>query len=130
MSGAKDKQLATMDSVFRALGDPTRLRILGLLAAGGEVCVCHIHEALDCSQPMASRHLSYLRKAGLVEGRRDGQWIYYRVASMREPVMQTLMSAVTHCVGHLNIVGKDRKKLEKTCGCCCEETEQPKVTCC
>jgi ArsR family transcriptional regulator len=58
-----DAKLETMERLFQALGDTTRLRILGLLLTG-EVCVCHIHESLQVSQPKASRHLAYLRRAG------------------------------------------------------------------
>ena len=73
------KQLSELDRLFKALADPTRLRILGLLLTG-EVCVCHIHESLRIPQPKASRHLAYLRRAGLVDTRRDGLWIHYRLA--------------------------------------------------
>jgi len=62
-----------------SLADPTRLRILSLLAAG-ELCVCHIHGRLGLSQPTVSRHLAYLRRSGLVESRRRGIWVYYRIA--------------------------------------------------
>ena len=61
----KDARLATLEEAFKAFADPTRLRILGLLA-GGEICVCNIHECLGIPQPMASRHLAYLRRKGLV----------------------------------------------------------------
>ena len=61
----KTRPVASLEQLFRALGDDTRLRILGLLASG-ETCVCHIHGALGIPQPMASRHLAYLRRMGLV----------------------------------------------------------------
>ena len=69
-----------LNDVFAALADETRRRILGLLASG-EICVCHIHEALDVPQSTASRHLAHLRKAGLVTTRREGRNIYYSLAS-------------------------------------------------
>lgn len=62
---------------FEALSDPTRLRILSLLAERGELCVCHIFESLEMSQPRVSRHLGVLRSAKLVNARRNGRWIYY-----------------------------------------------------
>ena len=62
--------------LFAALADPTRLRILNLLSSG-EVCVCFFAEALETNNPKISRHLSYLKRAGLVKGRRDGKWIHY-----------------------------------------------------
>src|SRR5215468_7381621 len=65
--------------LFRALGDETRLRIVALLSHG-ELCVCHLEEALRLSQPHVSRHLAILRGAGVVERRRDGSWIHYKLA--------------------------------------------------
>ena len=70
--------LAT-DDFFKALADPTRLRLLMLLAREGELCVCELTHALAEIQPKISRHLGLLRTAGLVLDRRQGQWIYYRL---------------------------------------------------
>ena len=69
------KDLDALTSVYAALADPTRLRILSLLGED-EICVCHIHASLDVPQPTASRHLAYLRRAGLVEARREGQFLH------------------------------------------------------
>ncbi|MBI3560174.1 MAG: metalloregulator ArsR/SmtB family transcription factor [Gammaproteobacteria bacterium] len=68
------------DNLFRALSDSTRLRCLALLAAKEQLCVCELTYALGISQPKISRHLAYLREAGLVADRRAGIWIYYRLA--------------------------------------------------
>jgi ArsR family transcriptional regulator len=65
----KVKRLEALTRVYAALADPTRLRILSLLA-NGEICVCHLHASLDVPQPTASRHLAYLRRSGLVDARR------------------------------------------------------------
>jgi ArsR family transcriptional regulator len=65
--------------LFKALSDPTRLRILALLAAEGELCVCDLTRALALSQPMISRHLASLREAGIVSDRRAGVWVHYRL---------------------------------------------------
>jgi ArsR family transcriptional regulator len=65
---------------FKALGDPTRLRIVKLLE-GGELCVCQLMEALKMGQSRISRHLSILREAGLIEDRRQGKWVHYRLDS-------------------------------------------------
>lgn len=108
-----DNRLASLETMFKALGDRTRLRILGLLL-DGEVCVCHIHESLDVPQPMASRHLAYLRRAGLVVGRKDGLWVHYSVAPLRDPVMRTLLDAAGHAIGHLDSGKRDRQRLGKT----------------
>ena len=67
------------DTLFRMLADPTRLRVLLLLTAEDELCVCELTHALALSQPKVSRHLAHLRESGLLESRRAGQWIYYRL---------------------------------------------------
>ena len=67
------------DEFFAALANPIRLRSLALLAQEEELCVCELIYALGMSQPMISRHLAQLRKSGLVQDRREGQWIYYRL---------------------------------------------------
>jgi ArsR family transcriptional regulator, arsenate/arsenite/antimonite-responsive transcriptional repressor len=64
---------------LRALAHPARLEIVAHVAARGPLCVCHLREDLDYSQPTLSKHLSVLRKAGLVESRREGRWVYYTV---------------------------------------------------
>ena len=83
------KPLADMETLFKALADATRLRILGLLLTG-EVCVCDIHESLKIPQPKASRHLAYLRRAGLVETRREGLWVHYRLGKLGDPVLAAI----------------------------------------
>lgn len=67
------------DQFFKALADPTRLRMLILLVIEGELCVCELTHALDAIQPKISRHLAQLRESGVVLDRRQGQWIYYRL---------------------------------------------------
>lgn len=69
---------------LRALADDTRLRIIALLSHG-ELCVCHIQDALDLPQPNISRQLGTLRAAGIVEDRRDGSWVYYRLLPQANP---------------------------------------------
>jgi len=64
--------------LFAALADPTRLRLLNLMN-GREVCVCYFVEILKQGQPKISRHLAYLRRAGIVEARREGKWMHYRI---------------------------------------------------
>jgi ArsR family transcriptional regulator, arsenate/arsenite/antimonite-responsive transcriptional repressor len=66
--------------VYRALADPIRLELLALIAAGGPICVCHLHERLPYSQSRVSKHLGTLRRAGLVTTRREGTWVYYSLA--------------------------------------------------
>ena len=71
--------LETFETVAKAIADPSRVRILKLLE-DGELCVCQITTVLDMAASTASKHLSDLKKAGLVQQRRDGKWIYYRLA--------------------------------------------------
>jgi ArsR family transcriptional regulator len=111
------QQLSELEIVFKALADATRLRILGLLLTG-EVCVCHIHESLRIMQPKASRHLAYLRRCGLVETRRDGLWVNYRMATPTDPVLAATIAAVRHALTHMDVVHKDIERLQKKTGCC------------
>ena len=125
-----DARIQQMETLFQALGDATRLRILGLLLTG-EVCVCHIHESLKVSQPKASRHLAYLRRAGLVDTRRDGLWIYYRLAEAPDPVVAAVKQAVAHALGHVDGVRRDALRLQRKNGCCLPPaTGAPALACC
>jgi ArsR family transcriptional regulator, arsenate/arsenite/antimonite-responsive transcriptional repressor len=111
------KQLQEMETLFKALADATRLRILGLLLSG-EVCVCDLHESLKIPQPKASRHLAYLRRSGLVETRREGLWIHYRLGTLPDPVMAAIVDAVRHALTHVVSVQRDGERLQKRTGCC------------
>ena len=111
------KQLSEMETLFKALADATRLRILGLLLSG-EVCVCDIHESLKIPQPKASRHLAYLRRSGLVETRREGLWVHYRLGKLADPVLNAISDAVQHALTHIDAVRRDGERLEKRTGCC------------
>ena len=124
------RQLDDMERLFKALADATRLRILGLLLAG-EVCVCDIHESLKIPQPKASRHLAYLRRTGLVEARREGLWIHYRLGTLADPVLATIADAVRHALTHLDMVQRDGQRLQKRTGCCVPAPGAVgSVTCC
>jgi ArsR family transcriptional regulator len=108
---ARGQDLEALTNVYAALADPTRLRILSLLG-DGEICVCHIHASLDVPQPTASRHLAYLRKAGLVEARRDGIWMHYRLADIDNAVVASVVKAALHALTHTAIRAKDEKRLQ------------------
>ncbi len=124
-----DNLLGAAEDLFHALADGTRLRILSLLLSG-EVCVCHIHETLRISQPKASRHLAYLRRSGLVEARRQGVWMYYRLAPTADPVLATVRQAVGHALGHLEVVRRDAERLQRKTQCCAPPAVVPTFTCC
>lgn len=111
------RQIEQMDTLFKALADVTRLRILGLLLAG-EVCVCNIYESLKIPQSKASRHLAYLRRAGLVQTRRQGLWIHYRLAETSDPVLRAIADSVRHALTHVDVVRRDAERLRKRTGCC------------
>jgi ArsR family transcriptional regulator, arsenate/arsenite/antimonite-responsive transcriptional repressor len=75
------EQSVELSRVFKAMGDPVRLRLLSLIAshAGGEACVCDLTDVFDLAGPTISHHLKVLREAGLITGERRGTWVYYRV---------------------------------------------------
>lgn len=80
------KRYATL---FAALADENRLRLLHLMR-GGEICVCFLQEALKTNQPKISRHLGHLRRAGLVEARRQGKWMHYKLKPLPQPLQKLL----------------------------------------
>src|SRR5882757_5344216 len=104
--------LTQLEHLFKALADATRLRILGLLLTG-EVCVCDIHESLRIPQSKASRHLAYLRRSRLVETRRDGLWIHYRMGKLADPILAAITDAVRHALSHVDSVRRDGERLQK-----------------
>jgi ArsR family transcriptional regulator, arsenate/arsenite/antimonite-responsive transcriptional repressor len=111
------ESLRAMERLFKALADDTRLRIVGLLLTG-EICVCHIHESLRIPQSKASRHLACLRKAGLVETRRQGTWVHYRMATLPDPILAAVTDAVRHALAHSDTIRRDAERLRKKTGCC------------
>lgn len=100
--------------IFRTLADPTRLRLLNLLA-GGETCVCELTGTLRIVQPKVSRHLARLKQAGLVEARRDGKWMHYRWAGQRHPPLRRLLSALRDWMGNDEQMKEERRRREKIC---------------
>lgn len=85
-----------LDILFKGFADPTRLRILSLLAAG-ELCVCDIVEILGLPQPTISRHLAYLRRSGLVDATREWKFAHYRLAEPANAVHRNLVACVRSC---------------------------------
>jgi ArsR family transcriptional regulator len=122
-------QLGQLEDVFKALADATRLRILRLLMAG-DVCVCDIHDALKIPQAKASRHLAYLRRAGLVTTRREGLWVHYSLAKSADPIVAAIEDATTHVLGHVESLKKDAARLEKRTGCCVPAAGTSDLACC
>jgi ArsR family transcriptional regulator len=124
------KKMSELERLFQALADATRLRILGLLLTG-EVCVCDIHETLKIPQSKASRHLAYLRRSGLVNTRREGLWVHYRLADISDPVLSAITTAVRHALTHVDVVRHDAERLQKKTGCCMPTRDAiPGLPCC
>lgn len=101
-------------TLFQALGDPTRLRLLNLLAAG-EICVCYFIDVLDDPQPKISRHLAYLRRAGLASARRDGKWMHYSLARPSSPAAARILDATLEELANDKQMQRDRAQLERAC---------------
>jgi ArsR family transcriptional regulator len=104
---------------LKTFADPVRLRLLNLL--GGEkeeVCVCHLFEALEIPQPTVSRHLAYLRKHGLVIGRKEGLWVHYRLAKPRTGLHRILLGCLGNCLGDPEVFRQDQERLSNRISCC------------
>src|SRR4051812_33989694 len=110
MKKTTDDPLKVATELLKAFSDPIRLRLLNLLSAG-EVCVCHLHEALTLPQPTVSRHLAYLRKRSIVVGRKEGLWVHYRLAKPQTALHRTLIDALGTSLGDLDVFRRDRERL-------------------
>jgi ArsR family transcriptional regulator len=100
--------------LFAALADLTRLRLLNLMN-GREVCVCYFVEILGQSQPKISRHLAYLRRAGIVEARRDGKWMHYRIERPEAAEAAAILDATLDSFATDREMQVDRARLERAC---------------
>ena len=104
-----------LSRLFRALGDETRMRIIALLVHG-ELCVCHVESALGLNQPNCSRQLGILKSAGVVESRRDGTWVYYRITEQETASVTSVLDVLTRTFGAERALRADHARLKKTCG--------------
>jgi len=100
--------------LFAALADPTRLRLLNLMN-GREVCVCYFVEVLKQSQPKISRHLAYLRKAGIVSARREGKWMHYRIERPGDARAAAILNAALQSLTSDRAMQDDLLRLGKAC---------------
>jgi ArsR family transcriptional regulator, arsenate/arsenite/antimonite-responsive transcriptional repressor len=110
---AKGREL-TLGELFKALSDPIRMRLLNLIGEQ-EVCVCFFVEALDAPQPTISRHLAYLRRAGLVKARRDGKWMHYSVVMPKQKEVADVLNASLRAMKADAEFQRDRARLNKAC---------------
>lgn len=103
-----------MELLFKALADRTRLRLLNLMGED-EVCVCYFVEVLGTNQPKISRHLAYLRRAGVVTARRDGKWMHYRVVAPSDAHAARVFAEVRAWLREEREMQQDRTRLARIC---------------
>src|SRR5215467_2541659 len=99
---------------FSALADRTRLRLLNLMREG-EVCVCFFADVIGTNNPKISRHLSYLKRAGLVKGRRDGKWIHYSIVEPKDEMARGVFKATLEMLDFNKQMQQDRKRMVNVC---------------
>jgi ArsR family transcriptional regulator len=100
--------------LFKTLSDPTRLRLLNLIACG-ETCVCELTDTLRVVQPKVSRHLTRLKSAGLVEARRTGKWMHYRWTSHGDPLVRHVLAGLRTWMAKDDALKAERRKRAKVC---------------
>ena len=103
-----------MERFFQALGDNTRLRLLNLMG-DQEICVCYFVEILGQGQPKISRHLAYLRRAGIVEARREGKWMHYRIVMPPNLGAVQVLRQTLAWLKEERTMQADRSRLTKAC---------------
>lgn len=111
-----------LETFFVALSDRNRLRLINLMD-DDEVCVCFFVEILKMPQPKVSRHLAYLRRAGIVEARREGKWMHYRLVSPPDAHAARIFKDVREYLGADREMKQDRVRLVKIC--CAPELPEP-----
>jgi ArsR family transcriptional regulator len=103
-----------LELFFAALADRTRLRLINLIG-DDEVCVCFFAEVVETNQPKISRHLAYLKKAGLVAARRDGKWIHYRLVEPKNEMAAKIFRDVRELIKKEEEMRRDTAKLSQVC---------------
>ena len=104
----------SVELLFKALADRTRLRVINLIG-NDEICVCFFVEVLNTNQPKISRHLAYLRRAGLVSTRRDGKWMHYRLVEPPDEHAARIFREVRAWLGNDPEMQRDKARLAKLC---------------
>lgn len=103
-----------IELLFKALADQTRLRLINLMG-DDEVCVCFFVEVLKTNQPKISRHLAYLKRAGVVSARREGKWMHYRIVEPSDPHAAKIFREVRSWLENAPAMQTDRARLRKIC---------------
>jgi ArsR family transcriptional regulator len=109
-----DRKQPALDHLFRALSDPTRLRLINLIG-GQELCVCYFVQVIDVPQPKISRHLAYLRKAGIVAARREGKWMHYRLETPSDPHATAILKTTLASFRYNKEMQQDLERLKRAC---------------
>lgn len=103
-----------LTTLFKTLADPIRLRLLNLLG-DGETCVCDLTDTLRVVQPKVSRHLARLKRARLVEARRDGKWMHYRWAKNGDPLVRHVLLGLRHWMANDETMKSERRRRDQVC---------------
>jgi ArsR family transcriptional regulator, arsenate/arsenite/antimonite-responsive transcriptional repressor len=114
-AAARSLPVEPITRLFRALGDATRVRIVALLSHG-ELCVCHVQEALGLTQPNASRQLGILKNAGVVRSRREGTWTYYELAEQPDGECERQLESLVRSFATQGTLKRDVERLVKVRG--------------
>ncbi|CAN5721876.1 hypothetical protein BH20ACI3_BH20ACI3_12230 [soil metagenome] len=104
----------SIEELFKALADRTRLRLINLMG-DDEVCVCFFVEVMKLNQPKISRHLAYLRRAGVVAARREGKWMHYRLVEPPDPRAANIFREVRAALATDAGMKRDRVRLAQIC---------------
>lgn len=102
--------LEQLEALFKAFSDQTRLRLIHLLVVEGNLCVGDLVEVIGPNQPKISRHLAYLKKAGIVESRKEGLWVYYRLVPQNSDSIQKIMECLSICFIGIDELKADLEK--------------------
>ena|SRR5947207_10348971 len=111
---SQQQKPVSLDKLFRALADPTRLRLINLIA-DQEICVCYFTEVIDAPQPKISRHLAYLRRAGVVAAKRDGKWMHYRLTMPQNSHAASILKSTIAALKADKEMQRDRERLNRAC---------------
>jgi ArsR family transcriptional regulator len=110
----KKEERYSLERLFRALADRTRLRLINLMA-DQELCVCYLVEVIDAPQPKISRHLAYLRRAGIVLARRDGKWMHYKLVVPADPHAAAILKTALQALRQDKELQRDFQRLSRAC---------------
>jgi len=110
----RNDRVGDLNRLFRALADPTRLRLLNLMSEQ-EICVCYFTEVIAAPQPKISRHLAYLRRAGIVAARREGKWMHYRLTVPGDSYAASILKRTMDALKSDLRMQRDRERLNRAC---------------